>query len=153
MNRTILLVLMLVLTFLGLADAWYLTQSAISGTELSCSIAHLDGCNIVAQSKYSHLLGIPLALYGVVFYAVLFILAASLPLWPSRLGYRLLHIASSIGVIASVCFLFIQFVLIRALCIYCVASAVISVFVWLVARKLWRKYAPRHLVTVAPLTL
>ncbi len=152
MNRSGLTALLLVLSFLGLADAWYLTQSALTGTALSCDIgAALDGCNIVAQSPYSKLFGLPLALYGVGFYALVFALTASLFVWHARALYRFAVWLGIVGVLMSAVFLAIQFFLIKALCIYCLASAAITLFIWVASRSLWKRFAPSPVVVEVPL--
>ena len=149
MNRLTLTVLLLLLAFFGIADAWYLTQSALTDTALSCNFGSaLDGCNIVAQSAYSHLFGLPLALYGVAFYAGTFVLAAALLILPLRLLYRLNYLFGMVGILASIVFLAIQFFLIKALCVYCLASAVIALLIYVISRELWRRFAPPHLVVV-----
>lgn len=149
MNRSLLIGLVLVLSFLGIADSWYLYQSAVTDTALSCDIgAGLDGCNIVAQSVYSRLFGVPLALYGVGFFALTFVLAASLSIASSRRLYQALLLISAFGVAASAVFVFIQFALIKALCIYCIASAGIAVLVFSLSWTLWRRFLPVKLVTV-----
>lgn len=127
MHRSVLLAIVLALSFLGVADSWYLFQSAVTDTALTCDIgAGLDGCNVVAQSPYSQFLGVPLALYGVGFFALLFTLAAALFFLPSRMLAKGLAALTLFGALASVVFLYIQFFLIKALCIYCLLSAAIS---------------------------
>ena len=148
MRATPLTIVLLVLAFFGLADAWYLSISALTDTALSCDLgAVLDGCNIVAKSSYSHFMGLPIAVYGVAFYAALFVLAALLLVMPRKPLYMILFRFSIIGALLSVVFLGIQFLLIKALCIYCIASAVISFMVLVVARDLWKKqgqHPPAH---------
>lgn len=149
MNRSLLIILVLVLSFLGIADSWYLYQSAITDTALSCDLGSgLDGCNIVAQSEYSRLFGIPLALYGVAFFALTFVLGALLSVVSSRRLYQLLLAASVFGVVASAVFVFIQFAFIKALCIYCIASAVLVVLLSALSWTLWKRFAPIKLATV-----
>ena len=150
MNRSALTASLLILSFIGLADAWYLTDTAFTGASLSCSITGLDGCNIVAQSPYSHLFGLPLALYGVIFYGVLFALAALISVWPLRPGYRALRILGILGILASILFLLIQFVFIKALCVYCLLSGIVSLFAWLVTAQLWKYHLPPKLVSLPP---
>jgi uncharacterized membrane protein len=126
MTRTALLTLLLVLTFLGIADAWYLASAALDGTALACNITgiqSLSGCNQVAQSSYSQFLGLPLALYGVGFYGVLFAIAAILLATPIRVLYRIAIGLSVIGFFLSLYFVFLQFFVIKALCIYCLGSS------------------------------
>lgn len=149
MTRTALLALLLVLTFLGLADAWYLAQSALDGTALSCGIQGLEamnGCNQVAQSAYSHFLGLPLALYGVAFYAALFVIASVLFAFPIRLLYRATIALGVIGFMLSLYFVFLQAFVIKALCIYCMASMAIAVLIFIVAWNLWKKFTPVKIV-------
>ncbi|MEK7511099.1 MAG: vitamin K epoxide reductase family protein [Patescibacteria group bacterium] len=142
-TRRGLLVALLVLTILGIMDAWYLTQSALQGAALFCDVgAMLDGCNIVAQSPYSKLFGVPLAAYGVAFYGVLFALIAALFTATHHPLYQAVVALGVVGFIASIAFLFIQFVLIKALCIYCIASAVIAALICLLALRLFKKHAP-----------
>lgn len=137
MNRTALVGALLALSFLGIADSWYLLQSAVTDTALSCDIGGgLDGCNIVAQSPYSQFLGTPLALYGVGFYALMFLLAAVVVGVHRRLLYRALFWLATLGALASVVFLGIQFFLIQALCVYCIASAGITFLLWFLAHRL-----------------
>lgn len=145
MTRTALLALLLLLTFLGLADAWYLSDAALTGSALSCSFTGLEalsGCNQVAQSTYSHLFGLPLALYGVGFYAVLFVIAAVLFASPIRFLYRSAIALGVVGLALSLYFVFLQFFVIKALCIYCIASMVIALGIFLVTLRLWQRFAP-----------
>ncbi|MES2994718.1 MAG: vitamin K epoxide reductase family protein [Patescibacteria group bacterium] len=145
-TRVGLLVTLLALAFLGIADAWYLSLSALQGAALFCDVgAVLDGCNIVAQSPYSKLWGVPLALYGVVFYCLLFILVSVLFVRTHHPLYQAVAVLGVLGLIASLIFLFIQFALIKALCIYCIASAVIAALICLIAIRLWAKHAPGRL--------
>lgn len=149
MNRSLLIVLVLILSFLGIADSWYLYQSAITDTALSCDLGiGFDGCNIVAQSAYSRLFDIPLGLYGVGFFALTFVLAASLSVVSSRRLYQALLGVSAFGVVASAVFMFIQFVLIKALCIYCILSAGIAVLLFMLSLALFKRFQPLKPITV-----
>ncbi len=116
----------LLLAFFGLANSAYLAQQEASGEPLICTIQNFSGCNIVTASEYSKLFGIPLAQYGVLFYGVLFVLAALELVLFDRLLRRVLQVISSIGVIFSLYFIFVQIFFIGAFCIYCLTSAVIA---------------------------
>lgn len=149
MNRSLLIVLILALSFLGIADSWYLYQSAITDSALSCDLGSgLDGCNIVAQSEYSRLFGIPLALYGVGFFALMFVLAGALLVTNARRLYEALVGLAVMATIASAIFVFIQLFLIKALCIYCIASAGIVFLLLGLSWILWKRFLPVKLVTV-----
>lgn len=149
MNRTALVVVFLALALIGLADAWYLFQAAVTHSALSCDIgAGLDGCNIVAKSAYSYLFGVPLALYGVGMYALLFVLGALLLVVSNRTLYRVIFWLTVVGALASLIFVFIQVTFIKAICIYCFVSAGISLLLFVLARRLWQRFAPPYLVLV-----
>ncbi len=119
-------VCILILAFFGLANSAYLAQQKASGEPLICNIQSFFGCNIVTASEYSKLFGIPLAEYGVLFYGILFVLAALELVIFDRLLRRFLQVISFIGVIFSIYFIFVQVFFIGAFCIYCFTSAVIS---------------------------
>jgi uncharacterized membrane protein len=141
MKQKALVVPLLIITLLGLADSWYLAEKALTGGTLTCNISGLEGCNVVAQSVYSHLFGIPLGVYGVVFYGVVFILSALLLIEPKRFIHSTLAVLGTIGLLASIVFLGIQFFLIKALCVYCLGSAVVSLLVFVVTVWLWKRSA------------
>lgn len=126
MGRKTLLAVILTLALLGLADSWYLAESAATDTPLVCGPGMLEGCNAVAQSPYSKLFGIPLGVYGVLFYGLIFAFSLTALMYKSRMVPLYLFIVSGAGALASLAFLYIQFFLIQALCIYCLMSALIS---------------------------
>jgi uncharacterized membrane protein len=138
MARQTLISFLLALTLLGLLDAAYLAETAMTGKELACDINGLEGCNAVAQSPYSHLFGLPLGVYGVAFYGLFLILAGLALARPARALERALALLSAIGVVASAYFLYVQLALIKAVCLYCLASALIAVLLALVAWLLVR---------------
>lgn len=121
--------LILVLALSGLADSAYIAQHERSGTPLICDIENLSGCNTVVASPYSYLFGIPLAEYGILFYAIVFVLAALEFIIFDQLLRRALQAISFIGVLASAYFTFVQVYFIDAFCIYCLASALIALLI------------------------
>jgi uncharacterized membrane protein len=129
-------VLILILAFFGVADSAYLTMNELSGTPLLCDIENFSGCNIVAASQYSHIFGIPLAEFGVLFYSVIFVLAALEIVIFDQLLRRALQAISFVGVLASLYFTFIQAFVIGSFCIYCLASALFTVLIFILASLL-----------------
>lgn len=126
-------ILILFLAFCGLADSAYLTQHETTNTPLICNIQNLSGCNTVAQSPYSKVLGIPLAEYGIFFYAIVFALSALELVIFDRLLRRVLQALAAFGVLASLYFTFLQIFVIGALCAYCLGSAVITLLIFVTA--------------------
>lgn len=133
MRQRWLAFLILIFAFIGLADSAYIAQSESSGTPLLCTISGLSGCNVVAASPYSSLFGIPLADYGLVFYALLFFFAAVELVFSHILIRRAVQLVAALGLLASAYFMAIQLVVINALCIYCAVSAAASLLVFLFA--------------------
>lgn len=126
-------VFILILAFFGLADAIYLTQRELSGAPLLCDIQNLSGCNIVAASQYSQVFGIPLAAFGTLFYGIIFVLAALEIVIFDRILRRLLQVSAFIGVLSSIYFTGLQMFVIGAFCIYCLASALITLLIFIFA--------------------
>lgn len=143
MTRPLILVMLGMLAFLGTADSFYLAESAVMDTTLVCTIDGLSDCNVVAQSPYAKLFDIPLGVYGVAFYLVLFTLVLCIRFRPSRRVFQTLLGWSGLGVIASLIFLGIQFFLIQALCVYCIGSAIITFVAFPLSYVLYKRFAPR----------
>lgn len=122
-------IVVLALAFCGLADSAYITQHEATGTPLLCNIQNLSGCNIVSHSPYSRFLGVPLAEYGLLFYGILFALAALELVVADRLLRRVLQIAALLGLAGSLYFTFLQVFVINALCVYCLGSALIALLI------------------------
>jgi len=133
MKKRLGVVAILLLAFFGLADSLYITQHAESGTPLICNVQNLSECNVVAASQYSRVFGIPLAEFGVAFYTVLFVLAALELVLFDQLLRRLLQGMAVIGVVFSLYFTYLQMFVINAFCIYCFASALITLGVLIFA--------------------
>lgn len=129
---------MMVVSFLGFVDASYLTAKHYLGTALTCAL--FEGCDVVTTSKYSEILGVPVSLLGAVYYFSVFIFVAyyldsqkfrSLP--PKGLigSLSLAAYASMAGFAASIAFMYIQFFVLKALCIYCLFSALTSTLLFI----------------------
>jgi len=134
-----------VLAFIGFLDASYLTIQHYKGVPPPCSL--LEGCEIVTTSKYAEVLGIPVALPGVLYYLSILILTVSF--FSSKDGSifgggnkRFLAWAALLtpfGFIASLWFLFIQFFVIDALCLYCLVSASTSTALFILGLIIMRR--------------
>lgn len=124
-------VFILLLAFLGIADAAYLARHESAEIPLICNLESLSGCTVVAQSPYASFMGVPLSRYGVAFYSIVFVLALLELIVFDRLLRRVLQGVAIVGAAASLGFLFVQAFVIHALCAYCVASAVLAFLILL----------------------
>jgi uncharacterized membrane protein len=135
-------VCILVLAFFGIAVSAYLSQHETNGDPLLCDIQNLSGCNLVVSSPYSHILGVSLADFGFLFYTILFVLAAFELVLFNQLIRHTLQGFALIGISASLYSIYTQVFLVRALCIYCLASAAITLLVLIFASMIepvWKK--------------
>ena len=110
------------LALAGLAIAGYLLAVRLGGGAAVCGPS--GGCETVAASSYSTVLGIPVAAYGVGCSLVLTAFAAT---WWRTADRRLLLAAYGILLLAtlSVAVLtFLELFVIRAICPWCVSYAV-----------------------------
>jgi uncharacterized membrane protein len=120
-----------VLDTAGLLIAGYLSVVELAGGVPSCG--PLKGCETVALSEYSRIGGVPVAVYGVVLSLVLLTLAVA---WWRTDRYPLLlaHYGLSLaGVLFEAYFLYVQVVLIKAVCVWCASYGVSLVLRFVIA--------------------
>lgn len=124
-----------VLDLVGLAIAGYLSAVELGGGLPACG--PLKGCETVAQSEYSRIGGIPVAVYGVVLSLTL--LGLALAWWRTNFrGLLLLHYGLSLGgVIFEVYFIYIQIAVIRAVCVWCASYGLSLILRFVVALAVW----------------
>lgn len=133
MNKKILL-LILFLAIVGMVDSGYLTFEHYSSYVPPCKTGFtLIDCGVVLRSKFSTILGIPVALFGVGYYLFVFI-QALLAIFRKRKVWRLtLFLTSCMGLIVSFWLTFLQVFVIKFLCAYCLVSAADSVAIFVLA--------------------
>ena len=139
-------IFLFIVALLGFADATYLTVEHYRGVIPPCSVT--SGCEQVLTSQYSTVLGFPVALGGSVYYLVVAVgsllyleskhLSADLRShhW-SILKWTLL--ATMIGLLASLWFVYIQAFVIHSYCQYCLGSALTSTILFVTAMEILRQ--------------
>ena len=133
----------LILAFLdvvGLAIAAYLSIVELQGGVPACGV--IKGCEEVARSEYSRIAGIPVAVFGVALSLVLLTLAVAW--WRTDLYALLLaHYGLSLaGVIFEAWFLYLQVVVIGAVCIWCTSYGLSLVARFVIALVVWVRGSP-----------
>ena len=122
---------MLVLTLLGLAVASYVTYVHYAGIKPACTAG--ESCLKVQTSKYAEIVGVPVALIGLIGYVV--ILATLLA--PDNETTRFALVALTLGGFGFSAYLTYREVFsIHAICEECVSSAIIMTILMLLA--IWR---------------
>ena len=127
--------LLAVAALAGLAIASYLTVVHYQGGVPVCAT---NGCEIVQQSRYAELLGVPVALLGTLTFAAMLVSAA--------LRRQVVVVSAATLALAAVLFagylVYVQLVVLDAVCLWCVASDALTAVVALAA---WLRL--RHTVT------
>ncbi len=125
---------LLILSVIGFFVSVYLTYLHYTeGQAAFCSQG--SDCDVVRQSSYSSLLGIPVALLGSVGYALIF--------WftyinmSKRMRWVLIYAISLAGFVFSAYLTYLALFVIKAICPYCVLSALImtAIFILVISRK------------------
>lgn len=147
MNYKILLFAALLLAILGLADASFLTYEHYLHVGFPCPIT-LGNCDAVLQSSYSVIFGIPLAVVGVIQYALEVIVLLGALLTHKKIFKYVAIILSAIGLLASAYFVFLQLFVIGAICIYCMGSAFISTLLFILLQYLFLRERKELIVSI-----
>ncbi len=111
-----------VLAALGFMISAYLTWTHFAGLAPICTGGG-EGCETVQSSQYTMVLGIPVALLGLISYGGLLISAA---LW-GEVGIYLGFLISLVGTLFSAYLTYLEVFVIGALCQWCLANAAITV--------------------------
>lgn len=116
--------LILAVSFIGFLDAAYLTIEHYNKGILRCYV--FEGCDEVTSSKYSTVGGIPIALFGAVYYLAIFIATILFIDTKYRLLFYVLTFIPILGFLFSAWFVYLQLAVIKAICLYCMISAATS---------------------------
>jgi uncharacterized membrane protein len=114
-----LAIAVLVLCLLGIGDAGYLTYTHYAGIKVACLAS--GGCETVQASRYSKLGGVPVAVLGLIGYVAIL---GTLPI-RSELGRAAGFGIALIGFGFSMYLTYRELFTIKAICQWCVASAVL----------------------------
>ena len=117
--------------YAGFVISLYLTFAHYRGYVSPCYVVH--GCEEVQTSKYSVILGVPLALLGTIFFALMFYLSIGLLTGPRLLVVRAYKVLAFLGALAIIPLFLLQAVVLDAFCTYCVATEVVMLLLWVVS--------------------
>lgn len=130
----------IILAFIGLIDAGYITVKYYTGGEVTCPIT--GGCSDVLTSAYSQIAGLPVSVYGLLFYTtVLFFAFLYLDMrkvWMEKL----MPLIGLIGFLFTLWFVYLQLFVIEAICFYCMISAILSTTIFVLAATALLKTRP-----------
>jgi uncharacterized membrane protein len=111
------------LALLGLAISIYLTYVHYAGIEPVCS--SISNCERVQTSDYADLVGIPVAVLGIVGYACILV--------SLRMGVEVTALLAYLAVAFSAYLTWAEVFKIEAICQWCVASALVTLAIAVLA--------------------
>ena len=134
-----------VLILVGLAISVYLTslhyaQTIDTQTPTICGASELfSNCGSVLRSEYSEIYGVPMALLGVFFYLSALILIVLTFFKNSEIFVKLLFWLEVVGLVFSGVLTYLQFFVLKAVCPYCLTSAIVTLLVFCLSFYLKKK--------------
>lgn len=132
----LILVILLILAAAGVIDSAYLTYKHYAvDASVTCGFGIFAECGRVLKSSYSQIIGVPLALLGFLYYCSLFIVLVALTFREIKLAKFTVLLLTFAGLFTSVYLVYIQVLILNALCLYCIISAVLSITLFALAQK------------------
>jgi uncharacterized membrane protein len=117
--------------YVGFVMSLYLTFVHYRGYVSPCYVVH--GCETVQTSRYSVVLGVPVALLGTIFFGVMFYLGIGVLTRYRVTLVRAFKVLAFVGALAMIPLLLLQAIVLRAFCSYCVATEVVMLSIWIVS--------------------
>jgi uncharacterized membrane protein len=128
-------VAVLVIALIGFADASYLTIEHYKNVIPPCTT---NGCETVLTSAYSTVAGIPISLFGAIYYLAIAIGAFAYIEGKRHKIFKAALILPVIGFIVSLGLVSIMAFVVHSWCQYCLASAAISTVLFVLSLLIWR---------------
>jgi uncharacterized membrane protein len=117
-----------ILSLLGLGISIYMTIQHFRGSSyLGCTTSGFENCTVVTTSPQSRILGVPVAVLGVVNYSTMSVLNSP---WVWRVKNYWVHVARFVLSIASMLMVLwlvtAELLIIRKICLYCTSVHIIT---------------------------
>jgi uncharacterized membrane protein len=119
---------------IGFLDATYLSIEHVitaNGGSVFCIVGAPGSCNIVLQSIYSKIYGIPLSYLGLLYYTTILIIITRLHSVRSTRLWHLLQGIITFGFLMSLYLVYLQLFILRTICPYCMLSAAMSIIMFI----------------------
>ncbi len=132
-----LLLSFLIVSLIGLSDATYLTFKYYDNSAISCPVAG-GGCDKVASSQYATISDVPIALLGVFYYLIVFVLVV---LYLKFYRDEIIDLAAKftiVGFLVSLWLVYLQLFVLKAICFYCMISALTSTLLFVIGLLLMK---------------
>lgn len=123
--------------------AWQVHLVVARGEESGCGVTQTINCDAVLSSKYAAIFGVPVGVYGMVYFAVILLTAVSNDANFSWTRFRFTQLLlSCAGIASSIGFTYISKVILHTYCLICLrvhatttSLFIVSLLLWMIARK------------------
>ncbi len=118
---------------LGLFASAYLLFVYVTHGPIVCGVS--GGCELVRASKWAHVGPIPTPFFGVIFYfgMLLLLVARFATQKGERVLYWVMRIGAIVGFLESVSLFCIQWLVVKAFCVWCLISGVSATVIFLLS--------------------
>ena len=123
------------LSVVGVLIAGYLSAAHQGGLALVCSDSGVVNCAKVTSSAQSYFFGVPVAYWGLMFFAV-----TAAVHWPLLRGYRVEQLRVAMmtsGLLFILWLVYAELVLIGSICLWCTAIHVVTAVLFLLDLRRW----------------
>ena len=132
----------LVLGLIGLAVSAYaihVHSIVAAGGQSACGISATINCDAVIGSKYGVLLGLPLGVWGMAYFALMMLTSVTDPTTPPRIAVLMRTMVATAGFITVLGLAYISYIIIKVTCPVCMTIHVIITIVFLYSLfEVWR---------------
>lgn len=129
------------LAFSGMLVTAYLTyQHYADPGGAFCNVNQYVSCDIVNQSVYAEIFGIPVAILGFLAYTTILVMAiGAWKGWHPQPIIRFGTFFTGLGLLFSLYLTYIEFFVLQALCIFCLTQQIIILIIFMIFFTLWLK--------------
>jgi uncharacterized membrane protein len=130
------LTLLFIIAALGFADATYLTVQHYANKIPPCAIG---SCETVLSSVYASVAGLPISLFGAIFFLAILILLKVYLDTKSAFAINIAATLSMLGALVAVVLIIIMATVLHAYCVYCLISDALTILLcisfWFILKK------------------
>ncbi|OGJ00667.1 hypothetical protein A3G98_00350 [Candidatus Nomurabacteria bacterium RIFCSPLOWO2_12_FULL_37_8] len=133
-NEVLLRIIIFILGLCGFMVAKHIRNHKTKNTPLVCLVGF--DCHNVVHSDYSKFLGIPVELFGMIYYSFISIAYFFLIFMPSAVSLSLIFyliVMSLVALLFSIYLITIQIFILKKGCSWCIVSAIISSLIFVLA--------------------
>lgn len=125
------LIFTIILSFLGFVDSTYLTIVHYKNIIPPCSIT--QNCEKVLSSKFAAIANIPISLFGSIFFILILVICILILQKNQARLKKMLFFLSTLGIIAAIILFYIQWMVLKAFCQYCLLSEAIILAIFILS--------------------